>query len=360
MRHMPADAPLDWDAALARAGEVTGCVALIGPIDTGKSTFALALANRAAAAGRPVSVVDGDLGQSEIGPPATVGLATLDGPVGSLGELHPRGLAFVGDISPVGHLLPVIGGTLAMARRAADLGAELTVLDTSGLVHGRLGEKLKLAKLAALRPALTLVFERPGEMARLRRLLACVLEGEIASVTPPPEVRRKSPVFRRGRRERQWARYFHKAATHELTAAQVDVVDAWPFTGRPLPPHHLKFASEALGTTVVHAEESPDGLAFCTDRPVGRRSFAVLEEQFGRQRMLATPGDWFQHLAVGLIGDGGRTLAAGLLQGIHFGRGLFAVLTPLASVATVRQIHFGRVRVRPDGAELGRLPVSAM
>src|SRR5262245_40577669 len=144
---MPPDSPLEWDAALARAGEASGCVALVGPIDTGKSTFALALANRAAEAGRRVAVVDGDVGQSEIGPPATVGLAVLDGPVGSLGELHPRGLAFVGDVSPVGHLLPVIAGTLAMARRAAELGAELTILDTSGLVHGRLGEKLKLAKL---------------------------------------------------------------------------------------------------------------------------------------------------------------------------------------------------------------------
>ena len=45
---------------------------------------------------------------------------------------------------------------------------------------------------------------------------------------------------------------------------------------------------------------------------------------------------------------------------IHFSRALLSVLTPLTSIGQVRQLQFGRVRVRANGAELGRLPPGAM
>src|SRR5437868_9368344 len=109
-------AGLDWDAALHRAAALTGTVALIGPPDSGKSTFALALANRLAEAGRPAAVIDADVGQSEIGPPGAIGMARVERPVGALSEVRVRGLAFGGDISPFGHLMPVTLGTLLLLR----------------------------------------------------------------------------------------------------------------------------------------------------------------------------------------------------------------------------------------------------
>src|SRR5205807_5836674 len=103
---------LDWNAALARSAAITGTVALIGPPDSGKSTFALALANRVAEAGRAAAVIDADVGQSEIGPPGAIGMARIDRAVGALSDLRVRGLAFVGDISPFGHIWPITLGVL--------------------------------------------------------------------------------------------------------------------------------------------------------------------------------------------------------------------------------------------------------
>src|SRR5947209_10904243 len=93
---------LDWDAALDRAAAMTGTVVLIGPPDSGKSTFALALANRLAEVGRPAAVIDADVGQSEIGPPGAIGMARVEGAGGALSGLRGRGLAVVGRTRPFG------------------------------------------------------------------------------------------------------------------------------------------------------------------------------------------------------------------------------------------------------------------
>ncbi len=348
-------AALEWELALELAAATSGCIALVGGADTGKTTFALELANRAAAAGRRLALLDADVGQAEVGPPACVSLAWVEKPLASLTDLRARALHFVGDISPVGHLLPIVVGTLALARHARERGAEQLVLDTSGLVTGRAAEKLKLAKLSAADPDLVLLFEREAELARLRQLLG---EGErprVEAVVLPTGLRAKSAVFRRSRRQRQWARYFARATQHDLLARQAVVVDAWPFNGTPLPAHHLRFATEALGTEAVYGEESEEALAFCTTGWANPAGFAVIREQFRRRRILATPGEWFQHLLVGLVDAQARTVGLGLLQGIHFGRGLLSLLSPVASVSQVRQVWMGRVRLRPDGTELGRL-----
>jgi len=61
------------DAILARPGVVV----LLGASDSGKTTLCRILGEHWRAAGRAVGLVDGDIGQSSIGPPATVGLAIL-------------------------------------------------------------------------------------------------------------------------------------------------------------------------------------------------------------------------------------------------------------------------------------------
>jgi polynucleotide 5'-hydroxyl-kinase GRC3/NOL9 len=351
----PQSSLLPWDAALERAAARPQTIALVGGPDTGKTTFALALGNRLAGEGARVALVDADVGQSSVGPPGTVGLALFHQPVAAASELRPAGLAFVGDVAPDTNLLAVALGTASLARRAAERGAQWVVVDTSGLVSGRLGERLKLAKLHALQPAVTLVFRRGGDLERLVTLLGDAGAGEVLSVIPAPGVRRKSPPYRRAQRERLWARAFHGAAAHEFSAAAVQVVNAWPFTGRELPAHYLRFASEALGTEVLHGEETGDGIWFCTVGRADRRGYALLQEQFRRRTILTAPETAFRDLLVGLVGQEGRLLGIGSLARIHFARGLLEVITPVAADDAVRQIWFGRVRVRPDGIELGRL-----
>ncbi len=67
----------EWERAAEAVLARPGVVMLLGASDSGKTTLGRILAEKLTAAGRTVGLVDGDVGQSSIGPPTTVGLAIL-------------------------------------------------------------------------------------------------------------------------------------------------------------------------------------------------------------------------------------------------------------------------------------------
>ena len=78
------DLPAAWADCLAEIAATASRCLVIGPIDAGKSSFCLLAANCALAAGRRPALVDTDPGQSDIGPPAALGLALFDAPLADL------------------------------------------------------------------------------------------------------------------------------------------------------------------------------------------------------------------------------------------------------------------------------------
>ncbi|HTE17267.1 MAG TPA: Clp1/GlmU family protein [Armatimonadota bacterium] len=348
-------AALSWAEAVELLALQPGVVMLVGATDVGKSTLALAAANAAVRAGRRAAILDTDLGQSEVGPPGTIGVVRLEAPVAALAELKPRAMAFVGASSPTGHLLNIVQGTRHLVCHALNREDDVVLVDTSGMVEGRMAEKLKLAKLAVLAPGLVVCVEKAGELDRLAALLAGSTGSRVVRVQAAPEARKKSTVYRKMRRAARMRRHFEAARVHDLDAGQVRVLDAWLYTGTPLPARQLRLASDALAAPVPHGEITPDGVYLCATRKPDRRGLVVLQEEFGRKRVVVTPASLFQNLLVGLVGPAGHVLDVGLLQGVNFERALFSVLTPARSVAEVGQLHFGRLRTRPDGAEIAHL-----
>lgn len=351
----PAPGPVPWPETVSLLAEQQGVVMLIGAQDVGKTTLTLEAANSAVRAGRKAAILDTDLGQGEVGPPGTLGVLRLQEPAASLGHLRPRAFAFVGDVSPIGHLLTLVQGARKLVDHSLSRGDDVVYVDTSGLVHGRLAEKLKLAKVAVLDPSLVVVVQRGEEVERLARLIETSIPTRVVRVQSPPEVRKKSPVYRRSQRVNRMARHMTGARVHELDAGQVMVFDAWLYSGEAVTAAQLNLATEALGTRILHGEVTADGVYLCAEGRPERGGFVALHEEFGRRRITVTPATAFRHLLVGLIGAGGHLVDVGLLQAVHFDRAALSILTPARSVADVRQVHFGRLRLRPDGSEIARL-----
>lgn len=347
--------PIGWDEAVGLLAAQSGPVLLVGATDVGKSTLAVAAANAALRAGRRAAILDADLGQGEVSPPGTLGIVRLEEPVASLAEVKPRAMAFVGDTSPFGHLLSLVQGTRRLLTHALDRGDEVVYVDTSGLVHGRMAEKLKLTKLTVLDPSLVVVVERKGELERLALLLAGQTTAPLVRVQSAPEVRTKSPVYRRVQRANHFRRHFEHARAVELNAGQVQVLDGWVYTGTALTARQLRTLSAGLGVPVPHGEVTDDGVYLCVMGKPGKETANVLQDEFGRKRVTLTPASAFRNLLVGLVGEGGYLLDLGLLQAINFERAFFSVLTGARSINEVGQLHFGRLRATAAGAELGRL-----
>jgi polynucleotide 5'-hydroxyl-kinase GRC3/NOL9 len=185
------------------------------------------------------------------------------------------------------------------------------------------------------------------------QLVPAACRATVVAVPAPEAARPKPPALRRARRAAHFARYLKDARLHELDTRRVLTADGWLFTGRTLQPPVRRAASELLRSEVLHGEETVEGIRLVTRGSPPQPARAGLEELFGSRRVLVTPSTAFQNLLVGLLEEGGRLAEIGLLQNVDFSRGLLRVLSPLRSEGALRVVRYGRLRLRPDGTEIG-------
>jgi polynucleotide 5'-hydroxyl-kinase GRC3/NOL9 len=336
--------------------ERKGTALLLGGPDTGKTTLSRELANAGAARGwNRVSLIDADVGQGEVGPPGTVALATVHTPVEALTELKAERLGFVGATSPPGHLLALVTSVRRMADEARRRGAELIVVDTSGLIEGSAARQLKQAKVDLLRPETVIAIQSGRELEGILRLVETGSTAEVIRLSPHPAARPKPPGLRRARRTARFFHRFQRARAFELSTAQVAISHGWLFTGRLVAQHRVKLAAATLQTEVLYAEETEGAVYFLVRRQPSTTAPAALQEEFRGRRLVVTPGYALQNLLVGLVEQDGNVADIGILQGVDFQRRVLTVLTPLNHIGMVRQVRLGRLRLRPDGSEIGHV-----
>lgn len=347
--------PNEWKAHIDEIISSAGVTIVVGGIDTGKTSFCALLVNLGLEAGIPTAVVDGDMGQSEIGPPTTVGLGLVDSPIQSVGELKPHSLYFIGYTSPVGHLLATATGVKKLAERAQSLGRRLVIVDTTGLVRGAVGRKLKTHKIELLSPRHIVAIQRIGEAEHFLRLFDTWEDCTIHRLNPAPGIRPKSPDFRKRHRAVLLRDYFQNGREHQLPLDKLATSGTWLRTGSPLEPKYLKFAERVLKTPVLHGEVIDRGIYLITARDYNRQGIEELQEQFRTKSIVIVPASRYLNLAVGLMDKHLELLSLGIMRGIDFRAQTVSLFTPLRSTAPVRSICFGALKVRPDGTEIGRL-----
>ena len=199
-----------YEAVVERVSATGRVAVLIGGMDSGKSTLGRKIAGAAVRAGRTVAYIDADLGQKTVGPPTSVTLRVLREAADADQEAmtRPEGLYFVGSTSPQGQLLPLVVGTGRLLTRAWDEGADLVVVDTSGLVSGVYGQLLKYHKIELLEPDVVIGLQRGEELDPILGIVHRFFDSEVVELPVDPEVRSLSVEERARNREAAFARYF--------------------------------------------------------------------------------------------------------------------------------------------------------
>lgn len=168
---------------------------LIGGLDTGKTTLALQAVRLALTAGRVPVLVDADVGNSMVGPPACVSLKVFR----SLDDLdrldRPDGLHFVGTITPSRLVLQQVVATAVMAQRARELG-DVVIIDTTAVASGVAGETLKYHKTELCRPDRIVALQRGEEMEPVVGMLRRFLGVDVTTVATDPAIMSMSPEAR--------------------------------------------------------------------------------------------------------------------------------------------------------------------
>jgi len=200
----------EHDRLVDRAAREARTVLFIGGLDSGKSTLARATAAFALRVGRTVAYLDADVSQKIVGPPATVGMKHIREPDDLTLErmAHADALGFVGSTNPQDHLLPLVGALTRLNERAHREGAELVVVDTSGMVSGIWGQLVKYYKVDMLEPDLVVGLQRGGELEPILGVLERFFGMEVQALPVHPNVETTSVEERMEQREHAMARYF--------------------------------------------------------------------------------------------------------------------------------------------------------
>jgi len=281
-----------------------GIVMVLGRVDVGKTTAATALANAAVRAGRPPAVVDTDVGQSDIGPPTTVGLGMVDRPVRQMLHIPLTAAYFTGDTSAAAAFPWVLEGSARLVARAQELGASIVILDTSGWVEGPAAVAAKLRKIRRIGPRHVIAIQQAEELEPiLARVPAATV---IHRLRPAPGVRRRSPRERRAFREQQFARYFRGARTAIVALGPVRAERVVAHAGRRVPPGR------------VIAELPPRAL---------------------------------RHRLVGLVDDADDLVGLGTVVAVRAAAAEIDVVAPLGAVGRAKVLQWGAIQVAPDGRE---------
>ncbi|MEM2429359.1 MAG: Clp1/GlmU family protein [Nitrososphaerales archaeon] len=164
-----------WDSVVNRVfmnKTLPRKVILIGETDSGKSTLATYLINLALSKGLRVGIVDGDVGQNDLGPPGSVCAKIVEKPIFDLRDLSADRLNFIGVTSPRYKMVEnILMNSLSDLVNDISRVVDLCIINTDGYVSEG-GIEYKLNLVNNLKPDLIIYLKSiEGEFELYKRLI---------------------------------------------------------------------------------------------------------------------------------------------------------------------------------------------
>lgn len=233
--------PLDaWKTLVSSVQERRGPVMILGAPDSGKTTLAKFMVRELSEKKEAVAYIDGDMGQSTLGPPTTLGMVMLDGPCDNMDGISPRHVYFVGSTSPRGHGLETVVGLKRLLERSRIDGEPIAVVDTTGYVAGGDALELKYQKMDLLNPRHIVAVQRERELEPILRTQQGRRHALIHRLSPSPRVQRRSPEDRRRYRWSRFCEYFTSLRLHRIELRETSLTGTHHVRIHNRPQEHLE------------------------------------------------------------------------------------------------------------------------
>ena len=348
----------DWENLARKVVQPQQVVLVIGATDVGKSTFCRFLIERGVTSGLRVGFVDADVGQSQIGPPTTIGLkvfapndsmasAVPSIPLAELEEIdgEPDALYFVGWTSPERHLLQCVAGTRLMVDAALKTEADFIVVDTTGYIEGDTAVVLKQHKIELVKPTHLICLHRSRELDAI----VAPFEGNDTIQThrllPHRRVTSKSDDFRRKYRESSFARYFSDCVQEMLSFDQIRGQRTPFFNGRQANPKEQEMLSDFVDDRVFYAEWGHRSLVLVTLDALPSLIQTRLKNHLSLKNLVVETPQYFERCLVGLLDASGTTMSIGEIDAVDFNTKQLEIRCKVGTAAKTKTIQFGRYRM---------------
>jgi polynucleotide 5'-hydroxyl-kinase GRC3/NOL9 len=227
--------PQSWNQpleAILAAQKRPFTVMLVGKSDSGKSSLCTFLVNKLVAGKFKVAVLDGDLGQSDIGPSGTIAYAVTSKAVPEFFGLRLENAFFVGVTSPVSAVAKTIEGLTCMENEMLEKKPDFALINTDGWVEGELAVRFKAQLNEELKPDLIVCIQTKEELTPLIEKLK---ETPLLVVEPSSKLDVRAAEKRKSLREMTYTRYLKdaKVKNYPISQLTLDPVNPLPKNQEP-------------------------------------------------------------------------------------------------------------------------------
>lgn len=338
----------DWKRLADQIVMPNQSVLVLGASDAGKSTFCRYLIDCGRAASLKVAFVDADIGQSQIGPPTTIGMKRYDSSKNddpSQSKDTADAHYFVGAISPHRNLLPTLTGTRLMVDSAINTNAEFIVIDTTGFVQNDAAAMLKQQKIDLIRPNHIVCIGRSKDLERIIGCYQSLNWLTIHHLPPHKLVRNKSSEARKRNRKLKFKKYFEDSERQRIPFQQFRGARTPFFNGRIANEKELKILCGLTENDVVYAEWGQRTVSLITRRKLTQDTTKKLKDYLSLNYVATETISYFEKRLVGMLNGSGITVAIGSIEKVDYHSKEFHIRCQSGIATDVKVLQFGEYKL---------------
>lgn len=329
-------------------------VMVIGKVDSGKSGFSTFLANMALRRKLKVAIVDGDLGQSDVGPPCSIGFGRVIKPIKDLFDVSAEDIYFTGVTTPSGVIDKIIDGLVRMKNEAQrQTNADFLIINTDGWIEDEEDVAYKQRLIEQINPNIVVGIQQQDELAPILNNITI----EKIAIDTPATVKQRDREKRKILRELSYKKYLKAAKVLAFPLSWIRIQGVPLGAGAPPRKPQMAKIRELLGLVPLHCEETTNAilLVLGSMQWIHRDRIKAIEESFGKKVQVMREGDE-EGLLVSLHDADDHFLGIGILHGIDYRRKTIKVFTPVKG--KVAAVNVGQIKLDKSCKELGINPIT--
>ncbi|MBS7616006.1 hypothetical protein KEJ45_02250 [Candidatus Bathyarchaeota archaeon] len=346
--------PSSWEKAhkeLATLQTKPVTVMVLGAVDSGKTSFCTYLANKLLSEEKTtkIAVLDGDLGQSDIGPPCTVAYTFISKPVTDLFNLEAKNAFFVGVTSPSKAIEKVIKGLELLKEEVLGFNPDFVIVNTDGWIEGEDALNYKIKLVEKINPQIVFCIQQDE---KITPLLSALKNFKTVTVDSPPTIKQRSREKRRSLRELGYIKYLKNAKVQSMPISWLKI-ESEEFTGlgRNLNIKREREICELLGMKPLQIAETSDKICIIIGkgRWIDPERIDRTEKTTGKKVVVTWKGEE-EGLLTALYNGERKFLGIGVLREIDYRRKAMKILTPVSN--NISTVAIGKVKLDKNLREI--------
>jgi polynucleotide 5'-hydroxyl-kinase GRC3/NOL9 len=323
---------------------------VLGTVDSGKTSFCTYLINKLLHEKKKVAILDGDLGQSDIGPPCSVAYTLAPKPVTDLFNLGARSAFFVGVTSPSKVINKVVEGLKTLKKEALTNDPDFVIINTDGWVEEEDAIYYKIKLVEELSPDILFCIQQKDEMAPIINALEKSRKTVIES---PPAIEQRGKERRKNLRELGYIKYLRNSKVQSLPLGWLTIEESGIFglNDTHQNPRKARRIHELLGMKPLHFVEFKDKISVI----IGKNRWIAAEnlkktEDSTKKRVVITRKGEEEGILAAVYDAKRKFLGIGVLQEIDYLRKTLKISTPVSHEISV--VAMGKVKLDRNFREI--------